>query len=758
MSMPFTLHRRHFLKSTAAALALMAAGVDPVAAATLAQKERRFIENLLRRMTIEEKAGQLSLFTAPFSVQVNPVTGPPARVREVQAQVRAGGAIGYFGSFDPVFLRSLQKIAVEESRLGIPLIFAIDVIHGLRTIYPTPLGEAASFDPDLCYRTARASAQEGSGFGLHWYFGPMVDVARDQRWGRVTEGAGEDPWLGSLLAAARVRGYQGPDLKADDGMLACPKHFAAYGAVEAGMDYNSVDMSQVTLHQVHLPPFKAAFDAGALSVMSSFNDIGGVPSTGNRALLTGILRDQWKFSGLVVSDYESEKELIAHGFAEDEEDAVIKALTAGCDVSMQSGLYNKHIPALVRSGRLPVSIVDEAVRRVLRVKQALGLFDNPYRSLAPERRAQVEGTSAMIALAREAARKSIVLLKNEGDILPLPKSGKSFAFIGPYVSDKFNAFGAWAVAGDLGKVVTLEDSVRAMLAPDARISFTKGCAPTQPIDGGIEAAVAAAKAADVAILFVGETTSRSGEAASTVSITLSDSHQALVEAVAATGKPMVVLLKHGRGLALAGACLEADAIVATWFLGSQTGHGITDVLFGDHAPQGRLPVSFPQAAGQQPFYYNHRSTGRPQISPSDKAYKARYLEVTNESLFPFGYGLGYAQISYSATELDKVTIGKGQSVKVSATLKNEGKRAHHEVVQLYIHDRVASITQPVRVLRNIQHVDIDPGQSRVVEFELRPDDLSYIHADLGNAADPGKFDIWIAPDATRGTAATLTLI
>ncbi|CAD7341984.1 glycoside hydrolase family 3 N-terminal domain-containing protein [Sphingobium sp. S8] len=756
--MPLTLQRRHLLMHSAATLVLAAIPVDLSAIRISEEADRRFVKSLLRRMTIEEKAGQLSLFTAPFATEVNPVTGPPPRVKEVQAMVRAGGAIGFFGSHDPAFLRSLQKIAVEESRLRIPLIFAGDVIHGLRTIYPTPLGEAASFDPDLCYRTARATAQEASGFGLHWFFAPMVDVARDQRWGRVTEGAGEDPWLVSRLSQARVRGFQGPDLKAEDGMLACPKHFAAYGAVEGGMDYNSVEISDVALHQVHLPPFKAAFDAGALSVMSAFNDIGGVPSTGNRHLLTDILRGQWKFPGLVVSDYESEKELVAHGFAEEEEDAVIKALTAGCDVSMQSGLYNKHIPALVRSGRLPIRIVDEAVRRVLRVKQALGLFENPYRSLSPDRRAQVEGTPPMVALAREAARKSIVLLKNEGDLLPLPKSGKSFAFIGPYVSDTVHAFGAWAATGDSSKVVTLEESVRSTLGADARISFTRACTPTQPIDGGIDAAIAAATAADIAVLFVGESTTRSGEAASTVSITIPSHQQALVEAVVGTGKPTVVLLKHGRGLALTGECLNAQAIVATWFLGSQTGHGITDILFGDHAPQGRLPVSFPQSAGQQPYYYNHRPTGRPQTNPSQKSHKARYLEVSNEALFPFGHGLGYAPISYGPTQLDRDTVHKGETLLVRATLTNSGKRTQREVAQLYIHDRVASITQPVRVLRNIQHVDIEAGQSHMVEFELRSEDLAHIHEDLANEADAGLFDIWIAPDATRGISASVRLI
>lgn len=751
-----TLDRRSFLMGTAASAAFVA-GSGAWARPKLALRDPA-IERLIRRMTLEEKAGQLSIFRIPgFARSINPVTRNDASVDEVKQQVREGRTTGFFNGFNVGFNRVLQEVAVTQSRLRIPLIFAADVIHGLRTAYPLPLAEASSFDPELCRRTARATAEEASAFGLHWTFAPMVDVARDQRWGRVSEGAGEDPWLGSLLAAARVRGFQGEDLRADDSLLACAKHFAAYGGVEGGMEYNTVDIPETTLRQTYLPPFEAAFAAGALSTMSAFNDVAGVPATGNRKLLTGILREEWGFRGLVVSDFESEKELIAHGFASDEADAVFKALWAGCDVSMESGLYNEHLPQLVRSGRLKEAVVDEAVRRVLRVKQALGLFENPYRSLDPDRQARVVRRPDMLALAREAARKSMVLLKNEGGLLPLPKTGKKIAFIGPYVSDKLNALGTWMVLADTANAVTLEEGVRAALGPAASVTFTKGSDPNAAIPGGIAAAVAAARDADVVVLYLGETIGQSGEAASRTSIAMPEAQQQLAEAVAATGKPMAVLLKHGRALALEGAIMAAPALMCTWFLGSESGNAIADVLFGDYAPQGRLPVSFPLRTGQEPYYYNHRSTGRPQTD-ANRSFKAGYADVPNRPAFPFGHGLGYSEITYGPTQADQAQLRPGGSVRVSARVTNTGARPHHEVVQLYIHDEVAEITQPVRVLRGIRHVALAPGETATVEFAVRAADLAFVHADNTTRADPGTFKLWIAPSAASGTAARVELV
>ena len=709
-------------------------------------------------MSPEEKAGQLSLFRSPKDTLQNNPLGVTKLTREgAMADVRLGRTAGYFNGFDVAFNRELQRIAVEESRLRIPLIFAADVIHGLKTTYPIPLAEAASFDADLCRRTARAAAEEATAFGLHWTFAPAVDIARDERWGRVLEGAGEDSWLGSRIASARVRGFQGEDLHAENALLACPKHFAGYGGVQGGMEYNTVDIPETTLRQVHLPPFKAAFDAGALATMAAFNDVGGVPCTANRRLLTEILRGEWRFRGLVVSDFGAVIELIDHGYAADEQDAVVKALNAGCDIALGEDLYRNHIPALVRKGRLAEATVDESVRRVLRVKKALGLFENPYRSLDPERQAKAVRHPDMLALAREAARKSIVLLKNEDNLLPLPKSGKSIAFVGPYVSDKRNELGAWSVIEVIDKAVTLEAGVKAALGPEAPCSFTSGCEPEKHLPGALEEAVRAARAADVVVLYLGEQARMTGEAASTTSVTIPQAQQDLAEAVAAVGKPVVVILKHGRALALTGAVRDARAVLCSWFLGSESGNALADVLFGDFAPQGRLPVSFPQAPGQEPYYYDHRSTGRPQID-GVAAFKARYRDVSNEPLYAFGHGLTYSTVAYGSPSVSSPLLTSDGVVKISAKLVNTGVRDAHEVAQLYVHKRVATLTQPVRRLKGVAHVDLAPGEGRWVEFELRTRDLAYVQPDLSERADSGVYDLWIAPSADRGEKATLRLV
>jgi beta-glucosidase len=571
----------------------------------------------------------------------------------------------------------------------------------------------------------------------------------------VVEGSGEDPWLGVQFARARVRGFQGPNIKADDSMIACPKHFAAYGAVQGGMEYNTADIPDTTLREIHLPGFKAAFDAGAITTMSSFNDIAGVPSTANHYLLTDILRGEWGFKGLVVSDYTSEEELILHGYAADGPDAVQKALTAGCDISMQSGLYWKHLPDLVKAGKVSMAVVDTALRRVLGVKQAIGLFDNPYRSLDPAREARDVRRPDAIALAREAGRKSMVLLKNEGGLLPLAKKGK-IALIGPAVSMKGDYPGPWASFPDYDSCVTVEEGFRAALGDKAKLTVTRGSDFEAPLDGEIDRAVKLAKDADVVVLLLGESASMSGEAQARTDIGIPAPQMALAEAVAATGKPIVVLLRHGRALALTGAVRNAPAIVATWFLGSETGHSTADVVFGDYAPQGRLPVSFPQVSGQEPFYYNHRRTGRPQLT-ADKAYKARYREVTDEPLYPFGHGLTYSTVSYSPTTASAASIPMAGTVTVIATVTNTGQRRCHEVAQLYINDKVASLTQPVRSLKGIKPLDLDPGQSATVSFTLSRDDLAFVHPDKRRYAEAGAFDVWIAPSATGGTPATFVL-
>jgi beta-glucosidase len=748
-----TVCRRDLLKG-ASALAFVSTAL-PAFGKVVAANDR-VIDRLIATMSIEEKAGQLSIFSDPARTDgpaINPGLAQQS-MESLKARIAAGKMTGLFNGIGVAAGRELQKTAIEQSPHGIPLIFAGDVIHGMKTTFPVPLGEAASFDPELARRTARAAAVEASAKGIHWVFAPMVDIARDQRWGRVVEGAGEDTWLGRQFAAARVRGFQGDDLKAEDSVLACPKHFAAYGAVTGGMEYNSADIPETTLRETHLPPFEAAFDAGALSTMSSFNDIAGVPSTGNRYLLTDILRTEWGFRGLVVSDYTSEQEMILHGFAADGADAVVKALNAGCDISMQSGLYNKYLPELVKTRKISMATVDTAVRRVLHVKQALGLFDNPYRSLDIAREQRDVRLPQAIALAREAAGKSIVLLKNEGDLLPLAKSAK-IALIGPCVSDKADMPGPWASFPDVATCVTPEEGFRAAMGPGAKLEVVRGADYEAPLDGGIDQAVRAAEASDVVVLVIGESAGMSGEAQARIEITIPDPQRALAAAVAATGKPVVVLLRHGRALAVTGAVRAAPAILATWFLGSETGNAMADIVFGDRAPQGRLPVSFPQASGQEPFFYNRRSTGRPQLT-TDRDWKARYREVTNEALYPFGHGLTYSTVSYSGTEVSAPTLGGG-AITVSATVTNTGKRQTHEVAQLYIHDKVASLTQPVRSLKGVRHLDLDPGQSMRVSFTLSRADLAFVHPDRRTFAEPGAFDVWVAPSSIGGVPATFVL-
>ena len=717
------------------------------------------IEALIARMTVEEKVGQLGVFAdmgRPFAPDVNPEAN--ARNAEQTLEQVRGGHVGVlFNGVGAAPGREIQRVAVEETRLGIPLLFAADVIHGMRTVFPIPLAEAASFEPQLAYRTARATAVEATAAGIHWTFAPMVDIARDQRWGRVAEGAGEDVVLGCAFAAARVRGFQGEDLAAPDSLLATPKHFAAYGAVAAGMEYASVDISEQTLRDVHLPPFKAAFDAGAITVMSSFNDINGVPASANRWLLTDLLRGEWQFPGLVVSDYTADMELIAHGYAADARDATLKAFTAGLDQSMQSGFYADHLPALVADGRVPMAMLDDAVRRVLWTKEAVGLFDDPYRSLDPAREADTALDAEHAALARDAARRSVVLLKNDGPLLPLRKHGQKIALIGPFARDTANVEGPWTLFGDPDRRVSLEAGLRAAMGEGAELTVVDGCGFETALDGGIEAAVAAARAADVVLLAIGEPQRFSGEAQSRVRIDVPAAQQALADAVAATGTPVVVLLRNGRALALEGAVRQAQAILVTWFLGSQNGHAIADVVFGDYNPSARLPVSFPMAPGQQPFFYNHPRTGRPEL-PDMKEFKARWREIPNAALYPFGHGLSYSTFAYGTPRLSTPSLAWDQALTVAVTVTNTGKRAGEEVVQLYVHDRVASRVRPVRELKNFQKILLEPGQSAEVEFTLDRHALAFTGVDGVFAAEPGLFDVWATSSSTAGEPVQFELL
>lgn len=739
------LDRRQILTGGAAI-----AGLSLGSTAAFAQNDR--IESLIAKMTPAEKAGQLSCFSdqiRPIGVPFNPGLATGGAAEQI-ARIKTGqigmlfNGVGYTGA------KAAQDAAMA-TRLKIPLIFAGDVIHGLRTAYPLPIAEACAFDPDLAERTARAAALETTALGIHWTFAPMVDVARDQRWGRVAEGSGEDPYLGIQLAKARVRGFQGDDLRDPTRVAACAKHFAAYGAVSGGQDYNFTEISPATLHEVHLAPFRAAVDAGVATLMSAFNDIDGVPSSGNHWLMTDLLRGEWRFRGMVVGDYTADEELIAHGYAKDGRDAAKKAFMAGMDMAMQSNLFNLWLPDLVEKGEVPLARLDEGVRRVLHLKDAIGLFDNPYRSVSRKAERTSVSTPAMLKLSREAGARSIVLLKNDGDLLPLKKNPGRVAVIGPFAEDRKNVVGTWAFMADEKLNVSIAQGLRAR---GLTVTTAQGSEIEAPLPGGIATAVAAANAADIVLLAVGESQLMSGEAQSRTEITIPAPQMALAEAIAATGKPVIVLLRHGRALALHGAVKNAPAILATWFLGSESGHAIADVLFGDVNPSAKLSASFPNESGQEPYFYNHKNTGRPAPDTGSQEYKSRYRETKNEALYPFGHGLSYTSFSVSNVV---VPAQMTDTLAVTATVTNTGARAGDEVVQLYIHDRVASRTRPVRELKGFARVSLAPGASKRVTLTLKREDLRF-WGDGDWVIEPGLFDLWVATSSIDGEKQSFELV
>ncbi len=723
----------------------------------LAQTDVERVDALIARMTLEEKAGQMTCLADSF----RPFNPPNPQVgiqdeKRLSGEIRKGRVGCLFNGIGVAGGRRAQEIAVKDSRLGIPLLFAGDVIHGLKTVFPVPLGEASCFDPTLVERTARAMAVEATAAGLHLTFAPMVDVARDQRWGRVVEGAGEDVTLTGLLSAARIRGFQGRDLRRDDSLLACPKHFAAYGAVAAGLEYGNVDISEETLRETHLPPFGKAFAAGALTTMAAFNEINGVPATADSELLTDILRGEMQFRGFVFSDYTADEELVAHGFAEDDRDAARLAVLAGVDMSMQSGLYIRYLPELVKSGAVPMGTIDVAVRRILYVKAAIGLFDNPYRSLDEEAEKTRIFTPAHRALSREAATRSVVLLKNNG-VLPIdPAKGQKIALIGPFADDTANLYGPWAFYGDPDKGVDIATGLRAALPDPAKLTVTRGSDISGPIEGGIAQAVAAAKAADIVLLAIGESQAMSGEAQSRTVIEIPPAQQALADAVAATGKPVVILLRHGRALALHDGVANAQAILATWFLGSEAGHAIADIVLGRVDPSGKLPVSFPWESGQEPFYYDRKSTGRPVIDNRTE-YKARYATTDNSARFPFGHGLTYTDFVLDQLKLSDTALRWDAAIEVTARITNKGNRKGSEVVQLYTRDRVASRTRPIRELKRMARVTLGPGESKTVRFSLSRVDLEFVGAKSQRIAEPGAFDLWVGQSSVGGLKGAFTL-
>ena len=707
------------------------------------------IDALIARMTLEEKLGQLQQLDGEANGNYRPEHIELVRRGLLGSTLNVRGARR---------TNELQRIAVEQSRLKIPLIFGFDVIHGYRTIFPVPLGEAASWDPVIVERAAAAAAAEAAAAGVRWTFAPMVDIARDPRWGRIVEGAGEDPYLGAVMAAARVRGFQGRDYSAPDKVVACAKHWVGYGAAEAGRDYNTTDMSENRLREVYFPPFKAALDAGVGTFMSAFNDLNGVPTSGNPFTLTKVLRDEWKFDGFVVSDYESIKEMINHGLVANESEAARAALSAGVDMEMVSRLYGKHTPALIRDGKLSAATIDNAVRRILRIKFRLGLFDKPY---ADETREQATLlSSANLAAAREVAARSIVLLKNERKVLPLGKEVRSIAVIGALAENQADMLGSWSGDGRKEDAVTLLEGIRAKVPRTTKVTYAKGCAVSGTDETNetlsIDEAVRAARESDVAIVAVGESADMSGEAASRASLDLTGRQLELVKAVVAVGKPVVIVLINGRPLTINWIADNAPAILETWFGGTQAGNAIADVLFGDVSPGGKLPVTFPRAVGQVPLYYAHKNTGRPP-DPANK-YTSKFLDVPVTPLYPFGFGLSYTAFRLTNLRLNAPSIRPDGQIKVSVDVENIGGRAGDEVVQLYLRDLVASVTRPLKELKGFVRIALKPGEQRRVEFTLASEQLGFYNRDLRFVVEPGEFRVFVGTNSAEGLEASFRVL
>src|SRR6185312_4647215 len=667
----------------------------PVRRSASANVERR-IDALVARMTLAEKLGQLQQLDGHADGRFKD------EYLELVRKGQLGSTLNVRGARNT---NELQRIAVEQTRLKIPMIFGFDVIHGYRTIFPIPLGEAATWDPAAVERSAAIAAKEARAAGVHWTFAPMVDIARDARWGRIAEGSGEDPFLGAAMARARVRGFQGSDYSATDKVVACAKHWVAYGAAEAGRDYNTTDVSERTLREVYFPPFKAALDAGAGTFMSAFNDLNGVPTSANPFTLTAVLRREWKFDGIVVSDYESVKELMNHGLAANEKEAAAAGLNAGVDMEMVSRLYNKHGAELLRERQISRATIDEAVRRVLRIKFRLGLFEKPFADEARERSSIF--LPEHLAFAREAAARSLVLLKNDGRLLPLSKSVNEIAVIGPLADSQKDVIGSWTGDGKPEDAVSLLAGIKSKVSRQTIVRYAKGCEINDDSASGFDEAVLIARDADVAIVVVGESAEMSGEAASRSSLDLPGRQLDLVKAIHATGKPVVVVLMNGRPLTITWMGENVSSILETWFAGSQAGNAIADVLFGDVNPGGKLPVTFPRTVGQAPLYYNYKRTGRPPAA--DNKYTSKYLDVPWTPLFPFGYGLSYTRFRFSDLQLSAQRITPDGSLNVSVEVENIGDRAGDEVVQLYIRDLAASVTRPVKELKGFQRLTLQPG-------------------------------------------------
>lgn len=732
-------------------------------------KMNDFINNLMKKMTLEEKIGQLNLVTPGGAV-----TGAVVS-KDVDDKIRKGQVGGLFGITGPEKIRRAQEIAVNNSRLHIPLLFGLDVIHGHRTIFPIPLGLSSSWDTAMIKKTARIAANEATADGLNWVYSPMVDIARDPRWGRIAEGSGEDAFLGSQIAKVMVEGYQENDLSKDTTVMACVKHFALYGAAEAGRDYNTVDMSKVKMYNEYLPPYKAAVDAGVGSIMTSFNTINGLPATGNKWLLTDLLRKQWGFKGLVVTDYTSISEMVNHGMGDHKKVAEL-ALNAGVDMDMVSEDILKYAAQLLKEGKVSAKTIDDACRRILESKYKLGLFDDPYRYCNDQRAKTELMSDANLQAAREIAARSFVLLKNDNQVLPLKKSG-TIALIGPLADSKRNMLGTWSVSGDPEKSITIMQGIKNVAGNDVNVLYAKGAnisddtefikrvnvfgeeitVDKKSPEGMINEAVETANKADVVVAVLGEAADMTGESSSMTHIGLQQSQENLLKALVKTGKPIVLVLMNGRPMTLTWEDEHVPAIVDTWFGGTEAGNAVADVLFGNYNPSGKLTVTFPRNVGQIPIYYNHLNTGRPFHPGDSPKFKSDYLDASNDPLYPFGYGLSYSTFSYSDISLSRKSLNPNSKITATVTVTNTGTVAGKETVQLYIRDMVGSIARPVKELKGFQQITLAPGESKKVSFPISFNDLKFYNSDLKYVYEPGAFKVFIGTNSRDVKEADFTL-
>ncbi|MEE9349151.1 MAG: beta-glucosidase BglX [Flavobacteriaceae bacterium] len=728
----------------------------------------RKVDSVLTKMNIYEKIGQMNQYNGSWDV-----TGPASGVgnKEKEARLKNGGVGSMLNVLSAKATREAQKMVMENSRMKIPLLIGYDVIHGFKTIFPIPLGESASWDLDIMKRTAAVAASEASAFGVHWTFAPMIDVSRDARWGRVMEGSGEDPYLTAKIGVARIQGFQGDDLSKNNTIAACAKHFAGYGFAEAGRDYNTVNVGEYELHNTILPPFKAAAEAGVATFMNSFNEIDGIPATGSEMLQRDILKRDWNWDGFVISDWGSIGEMIAHGYATDKKHATNIAVNAGSDMDMESYAYQAHIEELVNEGKIDIKLVDDAVRRILRVKFRLGLFDDPYRYCNDEREKNELFTKENRAIAREAAQKSMVLLKNETNLLPLSKKIKNIAVIGPLANDKDSPLGNWRAIGGRSAAVSLLEGIKSAVPASTKVTYAEGCRIVNdkvvgqtfllPLHfnntdtSGIKEAVRVARNADVVILAIGEMALQTGEGRSQADIKFAGVQQQLLEAVLKVNKNVIITLMNGRPMDISWAAKNVPSILECWHLGSESGHAIADVLFGDYNPAGKLPVSFPHHVGQSPLYYGQKMTGRP-WSEQHVTFSG-YRDAPKTALYPFGYGLSYTTFKYSKIVLDKNEMSKDGKITASVKVTNTGTRAGEEVVQLYIRDLVGSITRPIKELKGFDKISLKKGESKTVSFELGKEQLEFYNVNKKFEVESGNFEVWIGESSTTDNKATFKI-